>query len=334
MISYESEKEDMIDYNLFAKMMDIDIDSKDTSNVNICGDCGINMQYTQNAAFICPNCGSTKNCDGEYYDAAESTKINTRSVQISNGKGTFTMHSGGDYSKTQQKNITAILRNRENRYNDGIKIPRKIINIVRDKYNDLQRLTLENKNGGQKKFVRRADVKNEILATLLYYTCIEEKIPRCEKDVAVFMRLDTEGISRGKNIVRTLSLNGHLDINDRHPIDEIANDYIIRYLETLQIDMKYAEFIKDMLLRSNTKRAGISCTTKTKIVGTMWFLNDKCNMGIKQKTFENACDNIRANTFTKYSKQIEKNIEIFIPVLKHHGVGVNLPHGYEIHCVY
>ena len=84
-------------------------------------------------------------------------------------------------------------------------------------YNDIQKLDIQvfGDNGEvlkTKKFVKRGSIKDETLGACLHFTCILAELPRRKKDIAEFMKLQTNGISNGISNLRELHQEGKINI--------------------------------------------------------------------------------------------------------------------------
>lgn len=296
----------------------------DEEKFQYCSNCTIPMNKTT-SGLECPTCHATKDVIGDIRDCSEdSTGILKTSYGGSYGGKKTTVMSNQDNSKSQKKQIIDQL-NRLNEQYLGPKFPKAILESTAVRYNDIQKLVVEkyDENGdvcGTKKFVKRSSIKDEILGALLYYECIDKQCSRKKKDVADFMQLQSNGISRGDTILRDLHNSDKIVI----PIHiEPTNDFTRRYLIALdlykfdeygdatEISLRYYEFVEKIVARSNDLRISWNSIGSSKIVGAIWVLINKLKLDIPHTTVTTCCDGIRKNTFTRFSKEIESKITVF-----------------------
>jgi transcription initiation factor TFIIIB Brf1 subunit/transcription initiation factor TFIIB len=309
----------VIDEDMFKVFSEIRVTDDDTQ-YNYCPDCKIPMNVTNNE-YQCPSCSLIQECGAEgVKDHSESTSSN---IRITTGihKGKF-YNMTNDYTKTQRKQIeTQLLRN--NSSYAGPAIARDVLIKAAAGYNNIQKLVIDEEvdetgNLSQKKFVRRGNIKDEVLAAFVYFECIRAKVTRKKKDIAAFMNLPTHGFSRGEDILRNLHAEKKIDI----PVDEEpADNFIDRYLEALNLEKpEYKGFIVDLVNLSEKKRIGMNSHISSKIVGAIWILIQRLNLGISATALEQAADNTKKNTFSKFQTSVQNSMTVFAPVFKKYGV--------------
>lgn len=303
------------DFDKFAEIMsesdfgnEIELESNIDFNYHICRECDVAMELSnETSQFICPDCGKHRTIVGDLKgNDPESTGSLFATSSCAGNRRIY--HISTDYSRTQKKNILDQLnKNLVNK--TGPNIPKNIIAATAEKYNEIQKFQAE------KKFVKRGDVKDRIIAAILYYECLNSGVPRRRKEISDFMRLETGGISSGEKTLRELNTKGIINIDmSVDPLDA----FIERYLECLQIDEKYRGFIKDIIERSTSKDISNHCEMTSKIIGCINLIisRDK-TIGLTAKDLDNKC-NIRVNTFTKYSKSIEARMSHFSDIFIKH----------------
>lgn len=287
---------------------------------NYCPDCNIVMT-SMNSNYECLQCGLQCHIDGEVKDCIED---NVTNLKMASGRKVYNIAS--DYSRAQKKSILDQLINNNSAY-AGPKIPRDVLVMAANDYNELQKLNFDKLDDdgnvcGESKFVKRGNIKNEILGALVYYECIRAGIARRKKDIAMFMQLQNNGISRGEDILRKL----HNEKKIKLPINmETKDAFIARYLEALGIDDKphYRDFIADLINVSVEKKVGMNSVMSSKVVGTIWILIERERLTIDAQTIQDKCDGIKKNTWLRYTKVIKENLLKFIGVFDKH----NIDHG-------
>jgi hypothetical protein len=304
----------LVDEDLFNAMADGCLDTQ-TASVqlrNYCPDCPDTILQLQNCEYKCPACGRT--------ESADITGVDIKTLMGANTLGCFRSAEG--YIRTQKEAIMRLLKTNNETF-AGDKFSPDLLEEVASQYNIIQNLTdeIHNEKGevvGKKKFVRRSNIKDEVLATLIYLKCIERRVVRKKKDVAQFMKLQTHGFSSGENILRSLHAEGKISIDIG---DEPVDGFAMRYLEALEIENdNYVGFITDIIHTSERKNVGVNSITSSKVVGTIWLLNVQMKLGIKVDQLERAGDNTKKNTFIKFYNEVVKNVRLFAHIFKKYNI--------------
>ena len=317
---------------------------------NYCQVCNIAM-HTTISGYECSNCGMLQRLDGEIKDCDEDSMGTLRVCQY--GQRNF-YNISPDYSRIQKKTILIQLNTLKSQYEREVgpcPFSDTILSAVATKYNDIQQLndltdsTLndndqKNMTEDKKKFVRRGNIKDEILGCFIQEACIKSGQPVKNKTICLFMKLTSSGMSRGKDIVRNLYLSGQIEQID---IEDIGNKYTELYLSKLNIinldlvnsklnnltpdqlkqqtkQRNYIKFINEIVRVSVIKKIGMHSIITSKIAGAIWVLIKHVKLNIKYQTLEIATENIRKNTWNRYSKEIENNILSFIDVFNECGI--------------
>lgn len=277
-----------------------------------CPDCPDTLMQLQLNEFKCPSCSRT--------ESADITGLDIKTLMGANTLGRFRSAEG--YIKTQKEAIMKLLKaNNENFVGD--KFSPEILEEVASQYNVIQNLAEDTyddagKVVGSKKFVRRSNIKDEVLATLIYLECINRKVVRKKKDVATFMKLSTNGFSSGENILRSLYAEGKITIDIG---DEPVDGFAMRYLDGLNIDSPvYISFITDIIRTAEAKNIGVNSITSSKVVGAIWLLNVQLRLNIKVEQLEKAGDNTKKNTFIKFYNEVVRNIKLFVHIFKKYNI--------------
>lgn len=340
---------DLVEFETFKRITS-NVDSsgvpKEESHSNrydICSECKVSMNKV-NDGYECPSCHIVNSIEGDIKDCSEDSfsMIRTRVGQRSIVNSATT-----NYERIQRRTLVNQLHRLNEEYNSDNKIPRDVINNTARLYNEIQKLDIDCVEDGvivgQKKFVRRGNVKDEILGACLYYESLRSNgVARTKKDIAKFMKLKDGGISRGEEVLRKLHNSGKINIPmNIYPIE----DFVERYLRALDL-LEYAEdryhficedvlddnskrykgFVVDLVEASRRKKVGIKCVLNTKIAGSIWVLVYHEKVHVEPKEMEKACDGVKKNTFMKFFNLIEKNIKKFVDVFEKYGV----KHGVDI----
>lgn len=311
----------LIDESLFNQMAESRPLNLEAEKYNFCPDCQIPM-ILAGSDYQCEVCGRVQPFSGEGYKDTE--EIVSGSIRITTGVNKGRFHNiSGDYTKTQMKIILDQLLQNQIGYT-GAAFQLNVLNAAATQYNRIQKYITEDdldENGkvrGQKKFVRRGNIKDETLAGLIYFEGIREKLVRKKRDIAIFMKLPTYGFSRGEDILRNLQAEGKIDI----PVDEEPIEgYVDRYMDGLGLDNPtYPKFVIDLVQESEDRKIGMNSQLSSKIVGAIWVLIDKCRLNITSVALEKATDNTKRNTFTKFYNVVLNNINVFAHIFIKHGI--------------
>jgi hypothetical protein len=308
----------LVDADLFDAMADGRLDgcvvSSNAAVRNYCPDCPDMLMQLQLNEYKCPSCGRT--------EPADITGLDIKTLMGANTLGRFRSAEG--YIKTQKEAIVKLMKSNNDSFT-GDKFPPELLEEVASQYNIIQNLAEEiyddaGKVVGTKKFVRRRNIKDEVLATLIYLECINRKVVRKKKDVAAFMKLQTNGFSSGENILRSLYAEGKITIDIG---DEPVDGFAMRYLDGLGIEnVEYTQFITDIIRTAEAKNIGVNSITSSKVVGTIWLLNMQLGLNIKVDQLERAGDNTKKNTFIKFYNEVVRNIKLFVHVFKKYNIPV------------
>jgi hypothetical protein len=279
----------------------------DDAKFNHCADCNIRMELT-GTNYKCSQCGYTMCNDpdrGKDLDEAGSS-----SIRITTGANKGRLRNGNaDYSKVQKKNLLDQLMQKQTQY-DGPKFSKDILLAAVVQYGMSQKYIKQE----EKKFVRRGSIRDEILASLVFFECIRAKNIRKRKDIATFMGLLTSGFARGEDIVRTWQAQGLIDL----PVnEETVEGYADRYLEALGLENPiYNAFISEIVKASMDNKIAMSSQISSKIVGSIWILITQLGLNISAKTLEDAADNTKKNTFMKFCKAVYSAGHIFAIIFR------------------
>ncbi|QJX70871.1 hypothetical protein F-liban_102 [Faustovirus] len=275
----------------------------------------------ENYELVCCDCGGIK----EYIDAAKQLdKIEESIVRVNvpGAKQRF-FNIGVNPAISQKKYVLCELYRRYQASPINIRIPKDILESVAEKYNVIQKtsqISTVDAEGGEvtKKFVKRGSIKDEILAALIYYECCRCNLTRKRKDIADFMKLPSQGFSRGEDILRNICNKEDFE----NPINKIPTlDFTKRYLSHLGISdetheqyERYKNFVIDLVNESEKYCIGMHSQISSKVVGGIWILNVCCRLGIPASKIEDSTDSTRKNTWMKFCNEVRDNHRVFLSV--------------------
>lgn len=298
----------LADDSLFAEFSSVKIEDE-VEQYNYCPDCKVPM-VINGADYQCESCGLVQVFNPETTKEAKPQSSYGRFTGSNRRTRYYSVMN--DYARTQRKAIETQLRT--NNLNFVPKIADEILMNVAAKYNQIQNRFITDENGTQKKFVRRGNIKDEVLASLIYFECMAKGATRKKKDIAAFMHLPANGFSRGEEILLTLQASGLIDL----PTDaNVMVGFVDRYLEALNIaEPEYRDFVIDIVTLSEEKRIGMDSHLSSKVVGAIWMLICQYNIPITISELERAADNTKRNTFMKFQALVYRHAVIFAPLLQ------------------
>ncbi|SIP85835.1 Putative TFIIB [Pacmanvirus A23] len=312
---------ELIDENLFNKFTEARPDNVDETQYNYCPDCKIPMTLA-GSEYNCDMCGLTEQFAADGCKDHDETVSGSIRITTGSNKGRF-YNITGDYTKTQKKFILDQLLQNQSNFT-GMAFPMNVLNAAATQYNSIQKfiteddIDIDGKVRGQKKFVRRGNIKDEVLAGLIYFECIREKLVRKKRDIAIFMKLPTYGFSRGEDILRNLVGEGKLDLPTE---DEPICGYLDRYVEILGItNQSHLNFVIEIVEESEKRKIGMNSQISSKIVGALWILVTKLGLPITAIALEKACDNTKKNTFVKFQKTVLANMKVFEFIFRRYNI--------------
>lgn len=276
---------------------------------NHCPDCAIPMEIA-GVNYNCPQCGLSV-VNETLGDAADTDDIGP--VRINTGSRSI-YNVGGSSSAMQRRAISAYLYALERV--SPVRIPKNILESVINQYNSIQKAT----EGTKRKFVRRSDIKKEILAAMIYSECRTAGVPLKKQEISTFMKLKSCGFSIGDDILRDLAAEGLVKvIDDEEPIAAYAG----RYLETLNIeDERYLQFVVDIVQMSETMKLCMSSQISSKVAGAIYLLSMKAELGVSAEQLEVATSGTKKNTFCKFYKAVCANLVDFEAAFVTHGIPI------------
>ena len=302
---------------------------------------GMNLEQKQSAT-LCEKCGEPIRVSGDegrciecgniqvYYRVRDANEQSFGRVRLKSRGGKIHVYNTGNsgYERTQKKVISNLLAHNQADF-DGEPFPDNVVSAVIRLYSEIQYLTEDGEDGkSKKKFVRRGNLKEEVIAALIYFECNRAGQMRKKRDIARFMKLPTCGFSRGEDIIRGLQAEGFIDL----PVDaETVDGFVIRYLKNLAIfaglrelaDQTSISFVSALVNESETLNISRNSQTCSKVAGAIWLLCKYKFPGISVAQIERATDNTKKTTFMRFSLEIEDKLAIFAHVFKTHNVALS-----------
>lgn len=327
-------------------------------NSNICPTCHIPMEI-QSDEYICSQCGRiVQHIDGHlsneasqmgrhdlrrYYSSSDPLKAQRSGVYES-----LVAHRETYLKMIAQRRGVEYVQNSALVGTDEICAAAPstsiLMNVARI-YNDIQRKALAK----GMPFVRRGDVKNEILAAILFVECNRSE-QRSKREIAEMMGLHTDGFSRGYEQLLRQAADGNVSLDDDAKVCE--NKITFYYGRTLgayiaqQFDDAcagvsmaliretlngfYTRFIQRIIASSIKHHIGVQSQLQSKIVGAIWFIIVAMHYPITTQKIDVMSGGIKKGTFIKFSRAIIRSARLrhiakrFFPHLAADGAIMNL----------
>ncbi len=179
---------------------------------------------------------------------------------------------------------------------DKHNINTKIVGEAKSLYNSISEIKIS-----------RGSNRDGIIAACVYFACKECNVPRASKEIAEIFDIDITIMTKGcKSFQEIMNLNKK---NKKRIANKSINpkDFIDRFCDKLNIDVKKIEDICDLCLKNNI----ISQNTPQSIAaGCIYFHIKKNNLDITKKSLSDVCK-ISEVTINKCFKKIDEHKQLF-----------------------
>ena len=179
---------------------------------------------------------------------------------------------------------------------DKHNINTKIVGEAKSLYNSISEIKIS-----------RGSNRDGIIAACVYFACKECNVPRASKEIAEIFDIDITIMTKGcKSFQEIMNLNKK---NKKRIANKSINpkDFIDRFCDKLNIDVKKIEVICDLCLKNNI----ISQNTPQSIAaGCIYFHIKKNDLDITKKSLSDVCK-ISEVTINKCFKKIDEHKHLF-----------------------
>ena len=155
--------------------------------------------------------------------------------------------------------------------------------------------------------ISRGSNRDGIIAACVYFACKECNVPRASKEVAEIFDIDITVMTKGcKSFQEILNLNKK---NKKRIANKSINpkDFIDRFSDKLNIDVKKIEEICDLCLKHNIITQN---TPQSIAAGCIYFHIKKNGLDITKKSLSDVCK-ISEVTINKCFKKIDEHKQLF-----------------------
>ncbi len=286
-----------------------------TKRSNYCESCDIAMEVISPSTCVCPQCGSEQALHEGPRSIGSATVTTEADKSSENKHGTSV-----DSAQAQRKALKEQLTKNQIRYtnNGGVAFNEQVLEEVVTQYNVLQGLLCPDKSGNFKTFVKRATVRNSLIAALIKLEHKRRDLYRKDEDIAIFMNLKTVSFSKSTNELARIARYQGLSNVDINPVS--IESFVTTYMDKLNImDVKYRLFIHDLVAETENQQLSITSKISSKVAGAIWVLIVNMELPIESSALEIASDK-RKNTFIKFSNTIWNNKLSLAKVFYKHGI--------------
>lgn len=302
--------------NLEVKM---DLNGEKIVKYTICPKCEIEGTISD-GIIKCSKCGlETAIIDSDVkfnYATEKDHNVSDNSFMSFNfiGKNSYCyqrsfLKTCANYSSFRRNNNRKDMYNYNYQY-EGKKIPKNAIKLAIELFSKIK----------EKNYVYRGNGKKGVLGACLFYACVMNHITKTPREIAAVMEIEDRFLSQGDRIVQELNEKGVIKIPT---ILRPLKDYIDQYFPTLNISLKYKDFIVDIIERAEKQNIHIrnDSRTTTKCIGAIWLLINRVRSlkSITKDTIVKEC-NISKSTFIRYYNLLLSHGDILKPVFKKHKI--------------
>lgn len=308
----------------------------DDADSNICPSCNIPMDI-QGDEYVCSQCKriashseghlsrESSQCCNRYYGSSDPLREQRSNVfeNLVSRRETYLKVVAARRGMTYVANCSLVDGAKEL---DSLAPSMSILANVARIYNEIQRKA----SAAGVPFVKRGDVKNEILAAIMFSECAKGE-QRSKREIAEIMGLRTDGFSRGyEQLVRQSALgNATLD-TDKQICDNKIRYYYKKtlgvfleqqfdaYLQDEQLACHresiirtrdalsdvYVRFIRSIVSHSIKYHIGTQSQLQSKVVGAIWFIVRVMRYPITASQIDVMSSGIKKGTFLKFSRDI------------------------------
>jgi transcription initiation factor TFIIIB Brf1 subunit/transcription initiation factor TFIIB len=297
----------------------ISISDEIVEKFNMCPKCNIE-NILNDGSMQCMECGLVTNIidDNNKYSFSVEKDHNTSDNSFMSfnfvGKNSYCyqrsfLKTCANYSSFRKNNNRKELYNYNYQY-DGKKIPKNAIKLAIELFSTIK----------EHGYVYRGNGKKGVLGTCLFYACVMMNITKTPREIASIMEIEERFLSHGTRIVQELNEKGIISIPT---ILRPLKDYLDQYLPALCIDIKYKDFISDLIDRAERKNLHIEndSRTTTKCIGAIYMLINRVKelRHINKDILVKEC-NISKSTFIRYYNLLLINYKILTPVFIKHRI--------------
>ena len=307
---------DNINIDLESKVV---LDNESEYKYTICPKCNTEGTLNDGCVF-CVSCGLETSIvdDSNKYNFSLEKDHNTSDNSFMSfnfvGKNSYCyqrsfLKTCANYSSFRRNNNRKDMYNYNYQY-EGKKIPKNAIKLAIELFSKIK----------EKNYVFRGNGKKGVLGACLFYACVMNNITKTPREISSVMEIEERFLSHGNRKVQELNEKGVICVPT---ILRPFKDYLDQYFPALNIDIKYKQFVVDLINRAEKKNLHIKndSRTTTKCIGSIYMLINRVKElnGINKDHIVKECD-ISKSTFIRYYNLLLINYKKLKPVFKKHRI--------------
>lgn len=295
------------------------LDNKSIRKYTVCPKC--NTEGTLNSGTVfCVSCGLETSIIDDFnkYNFSLESDYNTSDNSFMSfnfvGRNSYCyqrsfLKTCANYSSYRKNNNRKEMYNYNYQYN-GKKIPKNAIKLAIELFSKIK----------ENNYVFRGNGKKGVLGACLFYACVMNNITKTPREISSVMEIEERFLSQGNRKVQELNEKGVICIPT---ILRPFKDYLDQYFPILNIDIKYKQFVIDLINRAEKKNLHIEndSRTTTKCIGSIYMLINRVKElnHINKDHIVKECD-ISKSTFIRYYNLLLINYKKIKPVFKKHRI--------------
>jgi len=191
----------------------------------------------------------------------------------------------------------------------GNPFPLDVLNDVAERYNVIQKMG-----------VKRSQMKRVILAAFIFHTCFSRGFSRSKTEAAQMMQLQSNGIARGDDYLRS--------VNEEHPLEINMNcnrtkPHIISTFAQLGFTAEdhkpLQEAVAELVSTAVAKYIGHRSILRSKVVAATYEILRRKGLSVTLDEISTKCS-IRKHTITRFLKQLGEYHSHFAQIYRNHGL--------------
>ena len=156
------------------------------------------------------------------------------------------------------------------------------------------------------KKISRGDNRNGLIASSIYMSCKNNRVPRSAKEIAKIFNLTIPTMTRGcKKFQEIMNIN--MASTD-------AEDFVFRFCSKLNLDKNKGEMCKAILLKVEKYEILSDSTPPSMAAGNIYMCNHYYDWGISKKQISLICD-ISQVTISKCFKKLNMHTQLLFKEL-------------------
>ena len=301
-----------------------------------CPECLCQMKV-RGLEFVCPLCARVSEgpleseisaCEGRRFGVGGTSMVRSAPRLRVVGPGSsyyqrdLDRNTTVDYSDTQRRYVLQELHSYNMAYRESghNPFPVNVLQMTADAYSQVQQ-----------QFVKRSQMKQTILAAILYHMCIKAGFARDRGEVAEFAQLRTHGIAKGDDFLRSLQADNLIDLDvnadclDAYIVTAFARLRLIAERTTPRCQNEAAEVaiqglqraVRGIVVIAVRENIGTQSVLRSKVIAGTYEVLRRAGGTITLGDVVDRCT-IRRNTITRFTTKLAEYHSHFEAVYREH----------------